>query len=114
MLQALATLEAAEPDITRSQLEERFLTLIFREQLPRPEVNASVGPSEVDFLWREQRLIVEADGGATHATPTAFEDDRRRDAELTAGGWRVLRFTWRQIVYEPGSAVAAITRVMAG
>ena len=83
-------------------------------QLPRPNANARVGPYEVDFLWPDHHLIVETDGAATHATPQAFEADRRRDAELAARGYRVLRFTWRQIVYEPDSVLRAVAAVLRG
>ncbi len=93
-----AALSAMAPGATRSDLEERFLAMIERAKLPRPEVNALVEGFEVDFVWRAQRLIVETDGAATHLTATAFEEDRRRDAALAAAGWRVVRFTWRQVV----------------
>ena len=56
---------------------------------------------EADCLWREQCLIVELDGRATHATRRAFETDRARDRRLTAAGWRVIRITWRQLAGEP-------------
>ena len=56
--------------------------------LPEPEVNAIVGAHEVDFLWRERKLIVETDGWDAHSGRQAFEDDRAKDAEL-----RVLGFT---------------------
>jgi very-short-patch-repair endonuclease len=95
---ALATLTRAQPDITRSELEERFLALVAAAALPRPVVNAQVAGHEVDFLWRRQRLVVETDGAATHLTPIAFEEDRRRDAALQVAGFRVVRFTWRQII----------------
>ena len=99
---ALRTLETDEPDITRTVLEERFLALVLDAGLPRPEVNAMVGEHEVDFLWRAERLIVETDGAATHLTAEAFEEDRRRDAVHSMMGFRTLRFTWRQVVSEPG------------
>jgi very-short-patch-repair endonuclease len=105
---AIERLQVEEPDVTRSELEERFLTFILNAQLPRPEVNARVGRYTVDFLWRTHDLIVETDGAATHATPRAFEEDRRRDAVLSMLGFTTLRFTWRQVVYEPGSVLAAI------
>jgi hypothetical protein len=98
---ALATLDHADPDVTRSELEERFLALIGTFGLPRPRVNATVVGHEVDFLWPAQRLVVETDGGATHARPSAFERDRRRDAELTIAGYRVQRFSWRQVTSQP-------------
>jgi hypothetical protein len=108
---ALATLAPAAPDITRSELEERLLTLVAYAGLPRPEVNAEVAGHEGDFLWRWQRLVVETDGAATHLTPTAFEEDRRRDAALQVAGFRVARFTWRQITQDP-RAVAATLRAL--
>ena len=94
--------------ITRSELEERFLTLVLDAGFPRPRTNATVGPYVVDFLWPDHRLIVETDGAATHATPTAFHADRRRDAELAGRGYRVLRFTWRQVRDEPHSVLRAM------
>jgi len=95
---ALDELRGADPRITRSELEERFLALLEGAGLPRPEVNARVAGYEVDFLWREQCLVVETDGAATHLTRTAFERDRHRDADLTVAGYRVVRFTWADVV----------------
>jgi very-short-patch-repair endonuclease len=46
-------------------------------------------------------MAVELDGNATHATRSAFESDRARDRALVAGGWRVMRITWRQLLDEP-------------
>ena len=106
---ALSTLEQADPQITRSELEERFLALIAEAGIERPEVNTSIEGYEVDFAWRAQRLIAETDGAATHLTPTAFEHDRERDAALTAAGHRVLRFTYRQVVEDPDAVVARLT-----
>jgi very-short-patch-repair endonuclease len=73
-----------------------------------------VGEDEVDFLWRAQKLIVETDGRATHLTPEAFEEDRRRDAVHSMLGLRTLRFTWRQVVYEPRFVAKAIATALAG
>ena len=48
----------------------------------------SVGPYVVDFICREARLIVEADGSQHADSP----HDRMRDAWLTERGYRILRF----------------------
>jgi very-short-patch-repair endonuclease len=40
-------------------------------------VNVRVGPYEVDFLWREPKVIVETDGFATHGGRVAFARDGR-------------------------------------
>ena len=111
--QALQTLANHDPDITRSELEERFLAQIADAQLPRPEVNAIVGGHEVDFFWPERRLIVETDGAATHLTATAFEEDRRRDAELMTLGYRVVRFTRWQVVKQPRATLATLALLLA-
>ena len=78
-----------------------MLSLLDRCRLPTPEVNAAVEGYEVDFVWRAQRLIVETDGWAAHGTRTAFEHDRRRDADLLAAGWRVLRVSYGRIERKP-------------
>lgn len=100
--------------ITRSELEERFLALIDGAGLPRPEVNAFVDGFEVDFLWRDARLIVELDGRAFHHTAQAFERDRERDRILQAAGWRVIRLTWRQLEATPHRVVADLQALVHG
>ena len=104
--------ESDHPMLTRSQAEERFLTLIRSGELPSPEVNVLVDGYEVDFLWRDERLIVEVDGFRFHSSRRAFERDRRRDADLQAAGFSVLRLTWRQIVDEPYATVARAARAL--
>jgi very-short-patch-repair endonuclease len=37
-----------------------------------------------------------------------LDHDRRRDQLLTASGWRVIRFTSRQVVYEPEHVAATL------
>lgn len=93
---------------TRSELELRFLRLCRRQRLPEPEVNARVGRFAVDFLWREQRLVVETDGYRAHRGRQAFEDDRERDNELVARGYQVLRFTRRKVVEDPSGVLALL------
>jgi hypothetical protein len=97
---------------TRSELEERLLVVCAGAGLPRPLVNAHVAGLEVDLSWPAARLVVELDGFAFHATRDAFERDRRRDAALALAGWRVLRFSWRQVTREPVVVAAAIERAI--
>jgi very-short-patch-repair endonuclease len=103
-----------EPDLTRSALERRFLSLCRRHRLPQPEVNARIGPYEVDFLWRESSLVVETDGFRHHGNRAAFEADRARDARLQGLGYRVQRFTYRQVADDAGSVVAAVRALLRG
>jgi very-short-patch-repair endonuclease len=101
-----------EPALTRSEAERRLLDLVREAGLPRPETNVKVDGCEVDLLWRAQRLIVEVDGYAFHGGRAAFERDRRRDAALQAAGYRVVRFTWRQITGEPHAVVARLATLL--
>jgi len=104
-----AVLSRYSPAPTRSELEERFLRLCDDHGLPRPETNTRIEGIEVDFAWRDRRLVVEVDGYTYHRSPTAFEEDRERDVTLTVKGWEVLRFTWTQVDERPGWVAAAIT-----
>ncbi len=69
---------------------------------------------EVDFVWRDTRLVVEADGWTFHRTRRAFERDRERDQRLLMAGYRVLRFTWRHIVDEPTRVAATLASALDG
>ena len=99
-----------EPGTTRTKnpLEERFLLLVLDARLPQPEVNARLGPYEIDFLWRDQRVAVETDGGASHNRATNRERDAERDAWLATAGYRPLRFTWRQVTERPSEVLGAL------
>jgi very-short-patch-repair endonuclease len=97
---------------TRSPLEDAFLELCDEHDIERPVVNARVEGLEVDFHWPRARLIVEADGRRHHRTAAAFERDRARDALLTAAGWRVVRFTDRQVRAGPGAVAGLLRRLL--
>lgn len=61
----------------------------------------------VDFLLG-RRLVVEIDGAAYHIDPIRFEEDRRRDAELCALDYLVLRFSYHQVIYRWHEVEAAV------
>jgi very-short-patch-repair endonuclease len=96
----------------KSPLEAKVLPLLLRRYLPAPVLNAPVkianGRIEVDFLWPEQRLVVEADSRDFHGTAVAFERDRWRDRELVQAGYTVLRVTHRQAEQEPTAIAEAV------
>lgn len=84
----------------KSPLEAKVLPLVLARDLPAPLLNAPVeiakGRIEVDFLWPDQRFVLEADSRDFHATPIAFERDRWRDRELLRAGYATLRVTHLQ------------------
>lgn len=101
-----------ESGLTRSQAERKLLALVRAAALPTPKANARIGRSEVDFLWPEQKVIVEVDGYAFHAGGRAFERHRERDAALVARGYVVLRVTWRQLVARRDAVIARLAAAL--
>jgi very-short-patch-repair endonuclease len=100
--------EEFDSDRTRTDLEQAMLAICRRHRLPRPEVNVKIDRYVVDFLWRDQSLVVEVDGWEAHKTRSAFEEDRARDARLAVLGYEVLRFTWRQLTRDRAAVAKKI------
>src|SRR5205085_4021592 len=98
---------------TRSSGEELMLALTRRGGLDPPEVNVRVGRWTVDFLWRRERVIVEVDGFDFHRGRWAFERDRRKDGELHAAGFLVIRVTMLQLRHEPEVVLVRIASALA-
>jgi hypothetical protein len=95
--------------LTRSDLEAMMLQLSIDHGLPRPQVNRYDGTRESDFRWPARRLIVEVDSWTFHGrTRRAFDADRERDRHLLRDGWRVARFTDRQIRANPAGIAAEL------
>ena len=81
-----------------SVLEARFAKLRKEFDLPEFEFQRPVGRFRPDYCRMVEMVIVECDGFRDHGRRQAqVEADRARDAELSAQGWVVLRFTWHQI-----------------
>jgi very-short-patch-repair endonuclease len=99
-------------DRTRSELEFRFLSLCRKYHLPAPDVNVRIDSLLVDFVWPNERLIVETDGYRYHRGRTAFEEDRSRDLRLRTLGYNVIRLTHRQVVDRPEDVVAALRKAL--
>jgi len=92
---------------------ERLLDEIIRDyRLPEPSRQTWIELPDrkvrVDYCYPRAGVIIEVDSYAFHADRETFESDRDRDNELQALGWRVLRFTWGQLRFEPEKVVALI------
>jgi hypothetical protein len=53
--------------------------------------------ARVDFLWREQKVIAEADGLVKYNDRKDLLNERERDHQLRAAGYTVVHFTWKEI-----------------
>jgi hypothetical protein len=75
----------SDPALTRSEAERRLLELI-----------------------RAARL----DGYAFHSSRSSFERDRRRDRDLQAAGYRVLRITWLELTDGRDALIAELAAAL--
>ena len=102
------------PELAKSlsALEERFLSLCERHDIPLPEVNVKVCDFLVDVLWREEKVVVELDGRAAHGGGAAIERDHGRDLALRLAGFNPLRYTWRQVTREAGVVAADLRNAL--
>ncbi len=117
VLRAILAEGVESEGVTANEFEERFVTLLDSNGLPRPRFNADVAVNgrffSVDGLWRRERLVVELDGRAVHGTRKSFETDRERDRILTSDGWRVIRITVRQLRDQRGSIATDLRKALA-
>ena len=66
-----------------------------------------IGDYIVDFLCRDAQLVVEIDGGY-HSERTQEMDDRLRQQWLESIGYRVLRFTNAQVLFDIDNTLATV------
>jgi very-short-patch-repair endonuclease len=95
-----------------SRLERRFRELLIRHGIELPERNQEVGPWTVDCLWREQRVVVELDGGQ-HGRPHQAYLDRERDLWLRRHGYAARRYGKRQIEDQPHEVISDLLSAFA-
>jgi len=98
-------------------LEQRLLSVIESGGLPRPTPQFTppwLAPTagRVDLAYPEHKLIIEGDSRKWHLLMESFETDRQRDNQAQLAGWRILRFTWRQIMDEPEMIIASVTAAL--
>ena len=101
----LAEVDDGTP-LEASELEKLVLAVIKAAGLPLPDREVEVGGTtapvgRIDFLYRQARIVIEADSKAWHDGWVATEADQRRDKKLIAAGYYVVRTNWREIVNEP-------------
>ncbi|MER7250976.1 type IV toxin-antitoxin system AbiEi family antitoxin domain-containing protein [Kribbella sp. NPDC000426] len=80
--------------------------------VPQLVVQDAEFSARLDLGHPELRLDLEADGFEHHGSRRALVKDCRRQVHLTIRGWRVLRFSWEDIMYDPDWVVATIERAV--
>ena len=100
------------PKKPKRELERKLLRLVRNSDLPEPEVNAFILGKERDLVWREQRVVVEADSYAFHSDARTWARDIGKTNELQLANWLVLRFTWFDVTERPAWVVDGIKKAL--
>jgi uncharacterized protein DUF559 len=105
---------AGEP--AESPMESVCRWILHEAGLPAPVVQhvVTVGGrflGRADLAWPEKKVIVEFDGDV-HRERAVFVNDLRRQNDLVAAGWTVLRFSSADVLGRPEAVVAAIRRAL--
>jgi hypothetical protein len=93
---------------TKSELEDEYLYVCKRFNIPLPEVNVTLHGEKPDCYWPELGLVVELDGGRNHRSPAQRHRDQRKALKLRSHGLTVVRYTEDQ-VFKSAAQVAADT-----
>ncbi|MFF0265691.1 hypothetical protein [Kribbella sp. NPDC004536] len=109
---------AAADGRAESVLESALRAIIIEEGIPgfEPQVAVQDGSfsARIDLGHRALLIAAETDGFAYHGTRAALARDCRRHVGLTLRGWRLLRFTWEDVMYDREWVVAALRDAIAG
>jgi very-short-patch-repair endonuclease len=104
--------------VPRSVLERRMFRLLKAAGLPRPETRFRVRlldgrVVELDFAFVAELLGIEVDGHGSHATRKERAADNARANALADLGWKLRRFTYEQVLYEPQAVAASVRSALA-
>jgi hypothetical protein len=100
-----------------SELEQRVLELLREAGLPAPAREIDLGDSDgwvgrVELVYRDAKVLIEADSRRHDAALVDFESDRARHNRLVATGWRILRITWAMTTQQPELVAAQVGRAL--
>jgi very-short-patch-repair endonuclease len=98
--------------LSESPLESMTRACLVLAGLPRPELQVWVAEARarVDMLYRDEGVVIEADGLMKYSSAAALYDEKRRQERLEQSGYRVVRVLWADVVERP---VATADRVRA-
>jgi hypothetical protein len=111
--QARRVVEFAD-ERAESPLESAARVVFEQFGLDPPDLQATIlvpsGALRVDFLWREQKLVVEADGLLKYAERADLIRQFERDRVLRDAGYKVAHFTWDELFTAPEVVIERVRR----
>lgn len=102
-----------------SYQEDRFLHFWLKQGIPYPlyrqyriDHHSSRFSYYADFAHMESRTIIEIDGASYHTSPEQVQRDQQRQAYLESLGWKVIRFTAKEVYRDPVRTVYRAARAI--
>lgn len=99
--------------VTESWLERETLRVLRAAGLPEPRCQQRVERqgafvARVDFLYPEQRIVIEVSGHAWHSSREQVVADVARRRQLVLAGYTVLEFTYDDVTRRPQTLVSEV------
>jgi very-short-patch-repair endonuclease len=104
----IGALVAAAADRAESAAERRMIAILRGAGLAGWQRAVPFERWTIDFAFPDARLAIEVDGWAYHSDVDRFRADRSKGNALVRAGWRLLRFTWHDLVSRSEYVVAEI------
>jgi very-short-patch-repair endonuclease len=106
---------------TESPIETMMLEQMQREKvdyISEIKPQEQIGPYRVDFLLipkhgKKAGIVIECDGEAFHNSEAAKMSDRERDEYLKEHGYKVMRFTGSEIMFQKNYIEYQIQKIKA-
>ena len=99
-----------------TNLEKKLYGLTMSLNMPFPlYAQYSAGPSmdyQLDAAIPNLKIGIEADGEIWHNNPDKIAKDKRRDSELAANGWIIVRFTDKEINDHPQDCLNVLIKAI--
>jgi very-short-patch-repair endonuclease len=95
---------------TESPIEDIFWKRA-QHEIPGLVPQYEIAPYRVDFALPEQQLVIELDGYRYHTPVEHRLNDVRRERDLQAQGWRVIRFLGTEIHQDLDACITQIKQI---
>lgn len=99
-------------DLQESPLEDLLYSALSSNTKALMIPQFSIGNYRADFAIPSKKVVIEVDGHDYHSSPEQKLHDSKRDRFMVSQGWRVLRFTGREVYHDVEAVVKEIEGII--